>query len=140
MATRNRKTSPPGSGRPAAIKESVGTVLATFTGPSTAALAQGDVGQLDTQAQRRLATQKIGAQAAAASVPANPLKAAEHGLDNGHAPQPGRPLKPHDPIDGASTVTEDAASPKVGAGAPPPATTPATNRWTAPASIPAGRC
>ncbi|MFL6661075.1 MAG: catalase, partial [Rhizobacter sp.] len=103
----------------AAIKDSVGTVLATFAGPSTAALSQGDVGQFDTPAQQRLATQKIGAQAAAAAMPANPLKAAEHGIDNGRAPPAGQPLEPHDRIDTASTVTEDAASPKVGRGEPP---------------------
>ena len=119
MATR-KKNSPAAFGRKAPIKESVGTVLATFAGPSTAALAQNDVDQLDTAAQQRLATQRIGAQAAAAAMPANPLKAAEHGVRNGHAPQAGQPIGPHDPIDTASTVTEDAASPKVGRGKPQP--------------------
>ena len=118
MATRTRKTPPPGSGRNAPIKESVGSVLATFAGPSTADLVQGAVDQLDTPSQRRLATQKIGAQTAAAAMPANPLKASEHGLANGHSPQAGRPIEPHDSIDSASTVTEDATSPKVGRGAP----------------------
>ena len=117
MATRNRKT-PPASGRPASIKESVGTVLSTFSGPSTAEMSQGDVAELDTRSQQRLATQKIGAQAAGAAMPANPLKAGEHGLDRGHAPKAGKPVKPHDPIDTASTVTEDATSPKVGHGRP----------------------
>jgi len=116
MATRNRKTPSAAPVGNAPIKESVGTVLATFAGPSTTALAAGAVDQLDTAAQRRLATQKIGAQEAAAAMPANPLKAAEHGLRNGHAPQAGRPVEPHHPIDTASTVTEDAASPKVGLG------------------------
>jgi catalase len=119
MATR-KKNSPAAFGRKAPIKESVGTVLATFAGPSTAALAQNDVDQLDTAAQQRLATQRIGAQAAAAAMPANPLKAAEHGVRNGHAPQAGQPIGLHDSIDTASTVTEDAASPKVGRGKPQP--------------------
>ena len=118
MATRS-KNSPAASSRKASIKESIGTVLATFGGPSTTALATDDVDQLDTAAQQRLATQKIGAQAAAAAMPANPLKAAEHGVDSGHSPQAGQPIGPHDPIDTASTVTEDAASPKVGRGKPP---------------------
>ena len=87
MATRSRKnsSSPPAGGSPVKgnIKEAVGTVLATFAGPSTAALAQSDVAQLDTTPQQRLATQKIGAQAAAAAMPANPLKAGEHGLASG---------------------------------------------------------
>ena len=43
----------PLSGRVAAIKESAGTVLSTFGGPSTAAMAQGDVDQLDTRSQQR---------------------------------------------------------------------------------------
>ena len=53
-----------------------------------------------------------------ATVPANPLKAGEHGLDGGHAPQAGQPLDLHDAIDTASTVTEDAVSDKVGEGTP----------------------
>ncbi|HSC63889.1 MAG TPA: catalase, partial [Caldimonas sp.] len=117
MATRSRKN-PPAPGRTAPIKDSVGTVLSTFAGPSTAAMAPGDVDQLDTRAQQRLATQKIGAQASAAAMPANPLKAGEHGLERGHAPKAGKPVKPHDPVDGASTVTEDAVSAKVGHGQP----------------------
>ena len=119
MATRSRKNSSP-SGRIAPIKENVGTVLSTFAGPSTTAMAQSDVDQLDTRAQQRLATQKIGAQAASAAMPANPLKAGEHGLDRGHQPMPGKPVEPHDPIDAASTVSEDATSPKVGDGKPVP--------------------
>jgi catalase len=123
MATRIRKNSSPlpagGSPGKGHLREAVGTVLATFSGPSTAALAQSDVAQLDTAAQQRLATQKIGAQAAAAAMPASPIKAAEHGLASGHAPQPGRPVPPHDPIDGASTVSENASSAKVGRGKPP---------------------
>jgi hypothetical protein len=48
MASRSRKnySSPPGGGSSAVagdIKEAVGTVLATFSGPSTTALAQGQV-------------------------------------------------------------------------------------------------
>src|SRR5580765_3064066 len=109
MATRSRKNFP-ASGRTASIVEGVGTVLSTFSGPSTAAMAQSDVDQLETRSQQRLATQKIGAQAAAMAMPANPLKAGEHGLDRGHAPKAGKPVKAHDPIDAASTVTEDATS------------------------------
>ena len=90
MATRSRKNSSP-SGRIAPIKENVGTVLSTFAGPSTTAMAQSDVDQLDTRAQQRLATQKIGAQAASAAMPANPLKAGEHGLDRGHRRCPASP-------------------------------------------------
>jgi catalase len=123
MATRNRKNSSSspsrGSSSGDTARDSVGTVLSSFAGPSTAALSRSDVAALATDAQRRLATQKIGAQAAAAAMPANRLKAGELGLDAGHAPQAGRPIDPLDPIDAASTVTEDVTSPKVGSGAPP---------------------
>ena len=123
MATRTRKnssSSPNRRGSPvAAARDSIGTVLSTFSGPSTAGLAPSDASAFATEPQRRLATQKVGAQLAAAAMPANPLKAGDHGLDAGHAPQPGLPMDPHDPIDAASTVTEDASSSKVGAGEPP---------------------
>ena len=143
MATRSRKNSSPDTSRnsPAGdtpIREAVGTVLATFSGPSTKTLRQGEVADLDTESQRRLATQKIGAQEAAAAIPANPLKAGEHGLDGGHSPQPGTPVPPHDPIDTASTVSEDGEPrPRWAEALPRRATTPATNRSTAPASTPA---
>ncbi|MEP7138495.1 MAG: catalase [Caldimonas sp.] len=121
MASRTRKT-PSSTSRPRAggsARDAIGTVLSSFSGPSTAALSQGDVAALDTAAARLLATQKIGAQAAAAAMPANPLKPGEIGLDAGHAPPAGRPIDPHDPIDTASTVTEGTASPKLGSGEPP---------------------
>ncbi|MEO6362884.1 MAG: catalase, partial [Caldimonas sp.] len=100
--------------------EGIGTVLSTFSGPSTAQLTDADVASLSGIGAKRLATQKMGAQAASAAMPANPLKAADFGLDAGHAPQAGKPMAPHDPIDTASTVTEDAASDKVGDGSPVP--------------------
>ena len=102
----------------AAAHESVGTVLSTFAGPSTSQLTQPAARSLDGAPKQRLATQKVGAQQAAALSPFNPLKAGEHGLKAGHAPQAGQPLKPHDPIDLASTVTEHLASPKLGEGIP----------------------
>ncbi|MDQ6681470.1 MAG: catalase, partial [Pseudomonadota bacterium] len=132
MATRNRNGSSsndngsPANARgvkkaaaPTAPIESIGTVLSTFSGPSTAKLGDAAARALDSVSKQRLATQKVGAQLAAAAVPVNPLKAGEHGLEAGHAPQAGKPVAPHDPIDSASTVTEDAVSAKVGAGTPP---------------------
>ena len=123
MATRKSKTftidktaSAPGANP----MESIGTVLATFSGPSTAQLDPAQTMQLPTVSAQRLATQKIGAQLATAAVPFNPLKASEHGLDGGHGPASGVPMAPHDPIDAASTVTEDAVSAKVGEGTPLP--------------------
>jgi catalase len=122
MATRKSKNS--STAAPAASAgtgnatplESVGSVLATIAGPSTARLAVRDAASFPTTAQRRLATQKAGTQATAEAIPFNPLKAGEHGLANGHAPAAGAPVDPPDPIVGASTVTEDAVSGKVGDG------------------------
>ena len=101
----------------ARASESLGTVLSTFAGPSTSALDDA-AASLPTVSAQRLATQKVGAQRGAAAMPSNPLKAAEFGLESGHAPQAGEPVEPHDAIDAASTVTEDAASAKVGEGEP----------------------
>jgi catalase len=100
--------------------ERLGTVLSTVAGPSSSALTQGAVKTLDGAAKQKLATQQVGAELAAAAVPANPLKAGEHGLAAGHAPRAGTPVPPHDPIDTASTVTELNGSPKLGKGAPAP--------------------
>jgi catalase len=111
-----QKTRTPSS--PASALESIGTVLSTFSGPSTSQLDDAAAAALPTVPQVRLATQKVGAQLAAAAVPANPLKPAEFGLSAGHAPQAGDAVEPHDSIDTASSVTEDAASAKVGEGLP----------------------
>jgi len=99
--------------------ENIGSILSTFSGPSTAEPGEPDVGALDTLSQQRLAMQKIGAQRAAASMPFNRLKDGEHGLDAGHAPEAGSATPPVHEIDGASTVTEDATSAKTGKGRPP---------------------
>ena len=85
---------------------------------------------------RRLATQKIGTQAAAAAMPSNPLKAGDHGLDAGRAPQAGRPIDPLDAVDAASTVTENEASPKLGSGEAPSGYSPGTARNTSHPSHP----
>ena len=119
MVTRKRKSSPSLAGAaPAPALDSIGTVLSTYSGPSTAQLDQSGADALPTDAQRRLATQKVGAQEGAASVPFNAGKVGEHGLENGHAPAPGQTRTPHDPIDTASTTREDAVSEKLGGGVP----------------------
>ena len=120
MATRKVKTftTPARSKAPNSAMEAIGTVLATSSGPSTSQLDQDGASRLPTVPEQRLATQKIGAQLAGAAVPANPLKRSEFGLDAGHAPQAGTPIEPHDAIDAASTVSEDAVSAKVGDGVP----------------------
>ena len=74
---------------------------------------------MPTAAQQRLATQRVGATLAVAAVPFNPTKAAEYGLDNGHAPVAGEPVAPHDVVDTASSVTEGTPSAKLGGSQPP---------------------
>ncbi|MEO7520287.1 MAG: hypothetical protein ABIW79_00585, partial [Gemmatimonas sp.] len=61
----------------------------------------------DSVAKQRLETQRVGAETAASAFPFNPLKAGEHGLKGGHSPKAGQAVEPHDPIDTASTVTEN---------------------------------
>ena len=119
MATRTSKTfkKPSKSDGPNPM-EALGTVTSTFSGPSTTGLDDAAARKFPTVPEQRLATQKVGAQIASAAVPSNPLKPSEFGHDNGHAPQAGQPMPPHEQIDTASTVTEDAVSDKVGEGEP----------------------
>ena len=117
MSSRKTKNSAPPKDNPAAL-ESIGTVFSTFSGPSTSKLDDADASKMPDVSLQRLATQKVGAQMAGAAVPFNPLKPFEFGLEGGHTPHAGEPGEPHDSIDSASTVTEDAASTKVGEGTP----------------------
>jgi catalase len=123
MATKKRKPASTSAPSPAAA-EAIATVLSTFAGPSTATLTQRDADAMPTPAQQRLATQRVGAELGAAAMPSNPLKAAEHGLQSGHAPIAGEPGAPHDIVDTASSVTETTSSAKVGSGVPPQGTNP----------------
>jgi catalase len=66
----------------------------------------------------KVEAQKAGAQALVSAVPHNPLKAAEFGLESGHAPIQGKPIKAAQPVVTASSVTEDIASGKTGDGKP----------------------
>ena len=117
MASRKTKDSAPLKDSPAAL-ESIGTVFSTFSGPSTSKLDDAAASKMPDVSLQRLATQKVGAQMASASVPFNPLQPFEFGLEGGHAPHAGEPGEPHDSIDSASTVTEDVASTKLGEGKP----------------------
>lgn len=123
MATKKRKPAPGSAPSPVTI-ETIGTVLSTFSGPSTATLTQRDADAMPTPAQQRLATQRVGAALGAGAMPFNPTKAAEHGLENGHAPVPGEPAAPHHILDTASSVTEGTPSAKLGGTAPPQGTNP----------------
>ena len=97
-----------------------GSIHSTASGPSTLAPDQAAADKIADASARALATQAVGAERAAAAMPANANKAAEHGLDNGHEPPQGHGVEPHHPIDTASTVTEElSSSPKVGTAAVP---------------------
>jgi catalase len=106
----------PGQPAPADPHEAVGTVLSTVSGPSTARFTEDDAQSLDTPAQQLLGVRQAGTQTLAAAMPSNPLKPAEHGLDNGHMPQAGPSQSAPDEIVRSSTVNEDTASPKTGDG------------------------
>ncbi len=119
MATRSknsRSRSPSQASAVDALPEGVGTVLSTIGGPASGVPGPDAGVAYATESQRRLASQKTGAQAMAEAMPSNPLKAGEIGADPRGAPA-GKPVAPPAPIDAASTVTEDTASDKLGAGA-----------------------
>jgi catalase len=82
---------------------------ATVSGPARRdkAVAAGDA----------LEQKLTAAQALAAAMPFNPNKAREHGKAS-HHPEPGATAQPSDPRVTGSTLTEQVASPKVGAGKP----------------------
>jgi catalase len=68
----------------------------------------------------RVAVMKEGAQAMAAATPFASHKRSEFGLPQGANPVAGEHDASHEPLVGASTASEDAASDKVGAGHPVP--------------------
>ena len=104
---------PPDESQP---EQAIGSVLSTMSGPSTARMTPDGATALPTPAQQALASKVAGTQALAEAMPFNPLKAAEHGLANGHSPAPGQPITARDPQDLSSTITEDTASDKLGLG------------------------
>ena len=102
--------------RPAAAVP--GALSSTVSGPAASPAAQ-DERRLATTAQRKLAAQKAGAQRLAAAMLFNAGKAGEHGLQAGRHPQPGEHAAGMlDAEITGSTVSEDAASDKLGAGLP----------------------
>lgn len=105
--------SPPMTGDP---HESVGTVLSSISGPSTARFTEDDADALDTEAQQLAGARYAGTNVLAQAMPSNPLKPAEIGLDNGHHPQTGPSQMPADDIVRSSTLNEDVASEKLGDG------------------------
>ena len=69
-----------------------------------------------------LASKVAGTQQLAASIPFNATKEQEYDPEAALGPEPGRAVKPRDPLVTSSTVTEKNASDKVGSGAPAPGT------------------
>ena len=98
-----------------------GSAGATVSGPTAApAGSEVDLDDLAGMARARLLAQCAGAQALAAAVPFNPLKAGEIGLAGGHKPEAGSHRTPSDDMTTASTVQEDIDSDKLGDGFPRP--------------------
>jgi catalase len=96
-----------GNGKSAKISPTRSSARATVSGPAHPGGAGGD----------DLAEKLAATEALAAAMPFNPTKPAEYGrasLD----PPPGATVTPPDPRATGSTLTESAASPKVGAGQP----------------------
>ena len=126
--SRDSKSAPSnGTKRPAVRKpapaatpaiERIGSVLGTVSGPSTSRIDLDGAEEFETDAQQRLAAKQATAQRFAEEMPHNPLKPAEHGLQAGHVPQAGTPLRPSEDLDTSSTVTEDTDSEKLGDGIP----------------------
>jgi catalase len=116
-------------GRPPSMKvsaETVGTMLATSGGPSTAHIDAAAAEQFDHPQARRLAGKLAATHTLAASVPYNRLKAGEYGASHARRPAAGQPTIDGDPgAAGASTLSETAQSEKVGGGAPPAGVNPA---------------
>jgi len=71
-----------------------------------------------TSMQAKLDAKKAGAEALAHALPNNPLKASEFGSAAATGPMQGKPIKPASIVVTASSVTEDIASGKLGAGKP----------------------
>jgi len=95
----------PASPKPAAAKSAARN---TDSGPSEVAAVDGD-----RPAEKAEQTDQL-----AASMPANPIKPAEHGFSNGVSPQPGATVQPASRLPTASTLSEENMSGKVGSVAP----------------------
>jgi catalase len=133
--TSSRPTSTSGSGRPSSSAE--GSSKSTTAGPARGAkqaakksAAGGALGAIvegirdaftgEGGSAGATLTRKIeGTDALARSMPSNANKAAEHGVENAKNPPTGASSSPDDPVVTGSTITERAASPKIGSGEPP---------------------
>jgi catalase len=109
-----KKPAGPGRGRtnakPRRAPDPTPASRATVSGPAE---PSADVSSSDD-----LTAKAAGTQALAASFPFNANKPLEYDPDAALHPEPGECRKPHDPIVGASTVTEKNGSEKAGSGSP----------------------
>jgi catalase len=118
MATKPRKpkspaSAPAGTRTPAA--PIAGSLRSSMSGPSVDAIEPASIEGLPDEADRLAAERMAAAQALARAMPANPHKAAEHGLPAARPPE-GHTVGPGPDVGTASTLNEGRASLKLGNG------------------------
>ena len=113
MPSRKTRSSPPSSRTGA---DNLGSAFGSVSGASTAGAP--DPQAAPKGAPRTLVAKFAGTGALAGALPFNPNKSGEHG-EAARQPAQGAALAPADPATTGSTVSETAASAKVGAGKPP---------------------
>ncbi|KQT11188.1 catalase [Ramlibacter sp. Leaf400] len=102
------KSSNPSNAKPAKRAAAKSAARNTDSGPGDVSAAGSDLPS----------TKMAQVQDLAASMPANPTKAAEHGFANGIAPQPGATSQPASRLVTGSTLSEENGSGKTGSVAP----------------------
>jgi catalase len=100
------------------LAAALGSAASTIAGPAAGIAAQPGPGATGPSVVA-LAAKQAGTQALAGAMPANPLKAADHGLAAGHAPLEGPSAKPASDAVTGSTLSESNNSDKAGTGAVP---------------------
>ncbi len=98
------------------IATSLGSAGSTVGGPASGIAADPKLAATGPSISA-LAAKQAGTQAIAATMPANPLKPIDHGLDAGHVPAEGPSVVPPSDAVTGSTLSEINESDKVGSGA-----------------------
>ncbi|MGA0609343.1 catalase [Caldimonas sp. KR1-144] len=104
----------PPSGTAAQVR--LGSLLGSVSGPSDAEIDPASIARLAEANHQALARQRAAVQQLAAARPCNAAKALEYGAENGGVPREGVCTPSDEPLAGASTVNEEAASEKTGEG------------------------
>lgn len=94
-----------------------GSLRASVSGPSHGARADDSTAGAADEMLQKSAQRMAAAQAMAESMPSNLAKPAEYGRDAALAPPQGQSVAPQDPAATGSTLTETAATTKLGSGA-----------------------